>query len=177
MQTIIEAGKLHIPFTTGLLVGIRETIEERIESLIAIEKIFQQYHHIQEVIIQNFEQQAHTPMKHHPPPTKEEFLQTLALARVILSPSISVQIPPNLNSENILDGIKHGANDLGGISPITPDFINPQHPWPKEQELINLLEKKGFTLQLRLPVYHNYIKHLNKEVKTIIENYYAEFLK
>lgn len=173
LQTITEAGKLKIPFTTGILVGIGETIEDRIESLITIETINQQYNHIQEVIIQNFEPQPNTPMANHPPPTPEEFLQTVALARVILSPKISVQIPPNLNPNRIIDNIRAGANDLGGISPVTPDFINPQHPWPKEQKLRRLLEHHNMNLSLRLPVYKNHIKYLNKHLQELINQHYS----
>ena len=170
LETIKNAGKLKIPFTTGILVGIGENIEERIESLLSIAKINKQYSHIQEVIIQNFNPIPSTPMADRLPPSKKDVLDSVALARVILPKSVNIQVPPNLNSERILDALTHGANDLGGISPVTIDFINPTMDWPEEKKIKELLEKDKYILEERLPVYPRYEKYLSNRIRTIIED-------
>ena len=137
IRTLISAGYCKVPFTTGILIGIGETLEERIEALLLIEKINNRYGHIQEVIIQNFQAKPNILMSRHPEPKLKEMLQTIALARVILNPTISIQAPPNLEKKH-LEYVYAGINDWGGISPVTRDFINPQHPWPN----INSLETK-----------------------------------
>lgn len=171
LEVIKNAGKLKIPFTTGILIGIGEIWEERIESLKILSKISEKFNHIQEVIIQNFNPQKNTPMENNNPPTEEEILLSLSLARNILPPNVSLQIPPNLNRNRILQAIDHGANDLGGISPVTIDYINPNMPWYEEEKINKLLSSRELTLEERLPVYPSYEKYLNSRVREIIKEY------
>jgi len=151
------AGQLKIPFTTGLLIGIGETAEERVDSLLAIRAIHERYGHIQEVIIQNFRAKPTIPMRDHPEPTLEEMLRTTAVARLLLGPSMNVQAPPNLTQDygRLLDA---GINDWGGVSPLTRDFINPEAPWPHLEDLRRVTATRGFVLRQRLPVYPEYIR-------------------
>ena len=172
LEIIENAGKLKIPFTTGILVGIGETFEERIMSLNVLAKLSKKYKHIQEVIVQNFNPQQGTPMQNNPPPSEEEYLLSVSLARCILQPQVSVQIPPNLNKERIIESLKYGANDLGGISPISIDYINPNMKWHKEDDLRLDLEQQGYSLKERLPVYPPYEKYLSNRMRKIIEEYY-----
>ncbi len=158
LNTLIYAGKCKIPFTTGLLIGIGETMEEVIESLQAIRSIHEKYGHIQEVIIQNFSPKDNTPMRNYPPPNLEYFSKIVALARLMLPSDISIQVPPNLNAGNIPYLIKMGANDLGGISPVSPDYINPSDPWPKIEVLEKIVKNEGCILRERLPVYPIFIR-------------------
>lgn len=150
------AGRLRIPFTTGILVGIGETGEERVDSLLAIRALHERFGHIQEVIIQNFRVKPTIPMGDQPEPTLEEMLRTIAVARLILGPSMNVQAPPNLTQDygRLLDA---GINDWGGISPLTRDFINPEAPWPHMEALRAVTGARGFVLRQRLPVYPEYI--------------------
>ncbi|HEY6462794.1 MAG TPA: 7,8-didemethyl-8-hydroxy-5-deazariboflavin synthase CofG, partial [Polyangiaceae bacterium] len=127
---IETAGKLRIPFTTGILVGIGETRRERVESLLAIRRLHRAHGHVQEVIVQNFRAVPGVPMAHAPEPEEEEVTLAVALARVILDAEVSVQAPPNLNPAGAEMLLRSGINDFGGISPVTPDYINPRHPWP-----------------------------------------------
>jgi 7,8-didemethyl-8-hydroxy-5-deazariboflavin synthase CofG subunit len=172
LEVIRNAGKLKIPFTTGILIGIGETWEERVDSLIMIRDVGKKYGHIQEVIIQNFNPQPGTPMENYPPPSDEDFLLSVALARLILPSEISIQIPPNLNRNRIIDSIMSGANDLGGISPISIDYINPENVWDDESNLKSFLEEESFILKKRLPVYPQYEKYLNNRLREIIEDYH-----
>ncbi len=150
------AGRLKIPFTTGILVGIGETAEERVDSLLAIRALHERYGHIQEVILQNFRAKPGIPMCDHPEPTREDMLRTTAVARLILGPAMNLQAPPNLTQEygRLLEA---GINDWGGVSPLTRDFINPEAPWPHLEELRTVTEARGFVLRQRLPVYPEYI--------------------
>ena len=152
IRTLITAGYCKVPFTTGILIGIGETLEERIEALLLLEKINKRYGHIQEVIIQNFQKKPDIIMSMHREPTLKDMLQTIALARIILDPSISLQAPPNLEKQHI-EYLYAGINDWGGISPVTKDFINPQHPWPNINLLDTMVKKMGFRLIERLTVY------------------------
>ena len=152
IRTLITAGYCKVPFTTGILIGIGETLEERIEALLLIEKINNRYGHIQEVIIQNFQTKPNIPMSKYPEPKLKEMLQTIALARIILNSTISIQAPPNLE-KNHLEYVYAGINDWGGISPVTKDFINPQHPWPNINLLEAMMNEIGFRLMERLTVY------------------------
>jgi len=157
LRTIEEAGKLSIAFTTGILIGIGETMEERIDSLLAIRLLHEKYGHIQEVIIQNFRAKPEIPMAVHPEPTLEDMLRTIALARLILGPQMNVQAPPNLSYEDfprLLDG---GINDWGGISPVTKDFINPEAAWPQIARLQSETESRGFILRERLAIYPEFV--------------------
>jgi len=171
LDTLSFAGQLKVPFTTGILIGIGETWEERLDSLQAINEIHKKYKVIQEVIIQNFNPQINTPMFDYPSPTEEDVFLALSSARLILHPSISLQIPPNLNRKRIIEALNFGANDLGGISPVSIDYINPNMDWQGEEELQQLLETEGYELCERLPVYPQYEKHLNSRIKKIIEEY------
>jgi FO synthase len=159
LRTLERAGKGGVPFTTGLLIGIGETWEERIDTLLAIQEIHATYGHIQEVIVQNFRAKPNIPMAEHPEPQHEEMLRTLAAARLILDPSISLQAPPNLQKA-YADYLDAGLNDWGGVSPLTKDFINPERAWPQIATLREATESRGYTLQERLTIYPEYQKDL-----------------
>jgi FO synthase subunit 1 len=148
-----DAGRLRIPFTTGILVGIGETMEDREESLITISDLHRRFGHIQEVIVQNFCPKEGTPMARWPGVSTDEMCITLRLARDLLPPEVAVQIPPNLADAAAL--IPCGVDDLGGISPVTPDYINPGHPWPGIGELAKVTGEA--TLQERLCIYPRFI--------------------
>lgn len=158
LRVIREAGELRIPFTTGILIGIGETWEERVDSLIAIREIHRAYGHIQEVIIQNFMPEPGTPMESHPPVALSDLLKTIAVARLIMHGEVSVQAPPNLGPGAYRSYLLAGINDWGGVSPVTPDFINPKYPWPSIRELKEVTEELGFILRERLPIYPPFIK-------------------
>jgi 7,8-didemethyl-8-hydroxy-5-deazariboflavin synthase CofG subunit len=155
LDTLEITGKLKVPFTTGILIGIGETFEERVESLEAIKEIHERYGHIQEVIIQNFQQKPYIKMANHPEPSIEDMLRTIATARIILPSDISIQAPPNLH-ERHRDYINAGINDWGGISPITKDFINPEHAWPEISILNETTKSMGFELKERFTVYGDF---------------------
>jgi FO synthase len=158
LKTLEEAGKLRIPFTTGILIGIGETWEERIESLLAIRELHQRYGHIQEVIVQNFRAKPTVPMHAHPDATRDDMLKTIALARLILGGAMNIQAPPNLTPDGFELYLDAGINDWGGVSPVTPDFINPEAPWPALQRLRDKSAAAGFDLKARLPIYPEYIR-------------------
>jgi FO synthase subunit 1 len=153
MEAISAAGELSIPFTTGILVGIGETAEDRVRSIQAIKEIHEVHGHIQEVIVQPFDPKPDTPMARTPPPTAEALAGTVRMARSILPPEVAVQAPPNLADP--LPLVEAGACDLGGISPVTPDWINPDRRWPTLEDLQSRLA--GFDLLERLAVYPRYI--------------------
>ena len=157
LNTLRFAGEQGVPFTTGLLIGIGETWEERVEALEAINEMHLKYGHIQEVIVQNFRAKAGTAMEYAPEPDLEEMLRTLAIARLILDPSISLQAPPNLAGEH-LQYLDAGINDFGGISPVSLDYINPERAWPVLKQLQAQVDAKGFQLQERLTVYPDYLR-------------------
>jgi FO synthase len=155
LRVIEDAGRQKIPFTTGILIGIGETVEERVDSLVAIRDLHAKYGHIQEVIVQNFRAKSGTPMSHWPEPDREEMLRTVAVARLLM-PTMNIQAPPNLSDPHYADLLDGGINDWGGVSPLTPDFINPEKPWPHLEELRQRTEAKGFELRQRLPVYPDF---------------------
>ena len=157
LKMIKEAGELKIPFTTGILVGIGETWEERIKSLLVIREINREYGHIQEVIIQNFMPEPGTPMENHVPPSPMTFLKTIAIARLIFHGETSVQAPPNLSLSTYQTLLLAGINDWGGISPLTPDFVNIRYPWPRISEVKKVTEELGYILRERLAIYPKYI--------------------
>lgn len=157
LKTIEEAGKLRIPFTTGILIGIGENWQERIDSLFAIRELHRRYGHIQEVIIQNFRPKPEIPMRDHPEPSLEEMLKTIALARLILGGEMNIQAPPNLTPEGYELYLQAGINDWGGVSPLTPDYINPEAPWPALATLSQKTAEAGFVLKARLPIYPEFI--------------------
>jgi FO synthase len=152
MQTIEEAGKQGIPFTTGLLVGIGETPEDRVDTLLAIRELHRRYGHIQEVIVQNFRVKPAIPMASWTGPSRSEMLRTVAVARLVLR-DMNLQAPPNLSSPDYDALLSAGINDWGGVSPLTPDFINPEAPWPHLAELERRTEAAGQRLRHRLCVY------------------------
>ncbi len=159
LRMIEQAGKLRIPFTTGILIGIGETWEERIDSLFAIRDLHHRYGHIQEVIIQNFRAKPTIPMRDHAEPSHADMLKTLAVARLIFGGDMNIQAPPNLMPENYAAYLNAGINDWGGVSPLTPDFINPEAPWPALQILNDETARLGYELRARLPIYPEYIHH------------------
>lgn len=157
LRTMEEAGKRSIAFTTGILIGIGETIEERIDSLLAIRAISEKYGHIQEVIVQNFRAKSNIPMAQHPEPSLEEMLLTLAIARLVVGPQMNLQAPPNLSYEDFPRLLDAGINDWGGISPVTKDFINPEAAWPQISRLRAQTEARGFVLRERLALYPEFL--------------------
>jgi len=156
LRTIEEAGKQGVPFTTGLLIGIGESIEDRVDTLLAIRDLHLLYGHIQEVIVQNFRVKPDIPMYNWPEPTHGEMLRTVAVARLLM-PTVNIQAPPNLSAPSYDDLLDAGIDDWGGVSPLTPDFINPEKPWPHLKELQSRTEAKGFALKQRLPVYPEFL--------------------
>jgi FO synthase len=162
LRVIEDAGRRKIPFTTGILIGIGETPEERVDALIAIRDLHEKYGHIQEVIVQNFRAKPETPMAHWPEPDRGEMLRTLAVARLLM-PKMNIQAPPNLSDPHYADLLDGGINDWGGVSPLTPDFINPEKPWPHLDDLQLRTEAKGFELRQRLPVYPEFAKKFAKQ--------------
>lgn len=159
LRTIEEAGKLRVPFTTGLLIGIGETPEDRVDTLLAIRDLHERYCHIQEVIVQNFRSKPTIPMAHVPEPGRGEMLRTAAVARLLM-PNVNIQAPPNLNAPYYEELLDAGINDWGGVSPLTPDYINPEKPWPHLEELRLRTESKGYQLRQRLPVYPEFLPEL-----------------
>ena len=157
LRTLRVAGELKTPFTTGILIGIGETVEEQVESLLVIRDLHRRYGHIQEVIIQNFRAKPNTAMSNHPDPTTNNLLLTVAVARLILGSHFNIQVPPNLSARDYPIFLLAGINDWGGISPITIDYVNPEAPWPQISELRLRTEALGFILKPRLPVYPEYI--------------------
>jgi FO synthase len=154
LRTIEDAGRLAIPFTTGILVGIGETQRERAESLFAIRDLHRRYGHIQEVIVQNFRAKPGTAMHRAPEPGDEEFLACVAAARIVLGPTMSVQAPPNLSDpDQRLRLLDAGINDWGGVSPLTPDHVNPEKPWPTIRALAATTAERGSVLRERLTIY------------------------
>jgi FO synthase subunit 1 len=161
-----DAGKLRIPFTTGLLLGIGETMADREDSLLAIRDLHKRYGHIQEVILQNFCPKPGTPLEGSPLPGTGEICATIRLARDILQPEIAIQIPPNLTDASLL--ISCGVDDLGGVSPLTIDYVNPEHPWPALEELKTIAG--GAELVERLCIYPRYIERgwFHKDLQALI---------
>ena len=157
LRTIEEAGKQSVPFTTGILIGIGESSEDRVDALIAIRDLHQRYGHIQEVIIQNFRVKPEIPMASWPEPSRGEMLRTITVARLLM-PEVNIQAPPNLSNPDYEELLDAGINDWGGVSPLTPDFINPERPWPHLLDLEQRTRAKGFQLRQRLPVYPEFME-------------------
>ena len=156
LETLEAAGRAGVPFTTGILIGIGETYDERIDALLAIRAAHERHGHVMEVIVQNFRAKPGTPMAAHPEPTPDDMALTVALARLILPAEIAVQAPPNLTPDEYGRYLDAGLSDWGGVSPVTPDHVNPERPWPKIDELREVTAGRGFTLLERLAVYPRY---------------------
>lgn len=171
IETIENAGKLKIPFTTGLLIGIGETIKERAESLLEIRRLHDKYGHIQEIIVQNFKPKPGIPMQDFKEPSLLEMVKMVAVTK-LLFPDVSVQVPPNLNRDTAQIFLMAGADDWGGVSPVSRDYVNPEAPWPELDELKNITEEMGFQLEERLPVYPEFISEefLSPRILEKIEN-------
>ena len=157
LATLEHAGELRIPFTTGILVGIGESRDDRIEALKAIADSHRRHGHVQEVIVQNFLPKAGTAMFKAPPCPNDEFLDAVALARLILPDDVHVQAPPNL-SDDFGSLLRAGIDDWGGVSPITADHVNPERPWPALERLREVTEAEGFALAPRLTIYPHYVQ-------------------
>jgi FO synthase len=156
LRTIDLAGKHGIPFTTGILIGIGETPSERVDALLAIRDLHERWGHIQEVIVQNFRAKPRIPMKDAPEPSLDDLLRTIAVTRLLLGPDVNIQAPPNLTPGVYPRLLAAGLNDWGGISPLTPDHINPEKPWPGLRALREATECLGFDFRERLAIYPEY---------------------
>jgi FO synthase len=172
LRTIEEAGKQKVPFTTGLLIGIGESTEDRVDTLLAIRDLHRRYGHIQEVIVQNFRAKPEIPMAEHSEPSHGEMLRAVAVARLLM-PNVNIQAPPNLSEPYYDDLLDSGINDWGGVSPLTPDYINPEKPWPHVEQLRRRTEAKGFELRQRLPVYPEFLPALMAKPGLLAEKLHA----
>jgi FO synthase len=162
LASIRAAGEARVPLTTGILIGIGETREERIDSLLAIRDLHDEYGHIQEIIVQNFVPKPGTKMRSASPPGFDEMLWTLAMARLIFGPRMNIQAPPNLNPDRLPELIGAGINDWGGVSPVTPDHVNPESPWPKTGNLAAQTRASGKILTQRLTIYPEYAQNTER---------------
>jgi len=160
LATICAAGEAAVPFTSGILIGIGETRRERIESLLALRDLHDRYGHLQEIIIQNFRAKPGTRMAEAPEPDLGDHLWTIAVARLIFGPEMNIQAPPNLNPGGLAEMIDAGINDWGGVSPVTPDHVNPEAPWPALDRLARETAANGKLLVERLAVYPSYTRNL-----------------
>ena len=164
LNILKNAGELKIPMTTGILVGIGETLEECIQSIYDIKKIHQKYGNIQEIILQNFHPKPKTSMFEHSTPEESYFKMVVALCRIIM-PDANIQIPPNLSPDNYNEFLSVGINDWGGISPITSDYVNPEFSWPNIQNVEKKCGNLGFSLIARFPVYPEFVPLINNDLK------------
>ena len=164
LETIRLAGELAIPFTSGILIGIGETREERIDALLALRALGEEHGHVQEVIVQNFRAKPGTRMASHPEPSLDEHLWTIAVARILLGPHWHVQAPPNLAYDDFPRLLDAGIDDWGGVSPVTIDHVNPEAPWPQLERLEEATRSRGLELAPRLPVYPEYVHDLERWV-------------
>ena len=158
LETIAAAGEAAVPFTSGILIGIGETRRERIESLLALRDLHERYGHLQEIIIQNFRAKPGTRMAQAPEPDLDDHLWTIAVARLIFGPAMNIQAPPNLNPDGLAQMIAAGINDWGGVSPVTPDHVNPEAPWPALDLLAERTAAAGKLLVERLAIYPAYAR-------------------
>jgi len=157
LETIAAAGEARVPFTTGILIGIGEMREERLEALLAIRELGERHGHVQEVIVQNFRAKPGTRMASHPEPTLDDHLWTIAAARILLGPDWRIQAPPNLAYDDFPRLLDAGIDDWGGVSPVTIDHVNPEAPWPEVERLREATESRGLELAQRLAVYPRYL--------------------
>ncbi|MGH3033799.1 MAG: 7,8-didemethyl-8-hydroxy-5-deazariboflavin synthase CofG, partial [Gaiellaceae bacterium] len=171
LETIRLAGELAIPFTSGILIGIGETREERVEALQAIAALHERYGHVQEVIVQNFRAKPGTKMASHPEPSLDDLLWTAQAAREVLPADVHVQVPPNLSYADFPRLLEAGIDDWGGISPVTIDHVNPEAPWPEIERLRAATEEHGHELAARLPIYPEYVQELERWVDPAVAPY------
>jgi len=157
LATLEDAGRAAVPFTTGILIGIGETRRERIEALLAIRDVHARHGHIQEIIVQNFRAKPGTKMARAPEPPLADLQWTIAAARLIMPEDVAIQAPPNLSDERFPELLDAGIDDWGGVSPVTPDHVNPEAPWPELAALQSATEARGLRLAARLPVYPGYV--------------------
>ncbi len=169
LEVLENSGKLGIPMTTGILVGIGETIEEIIDSIFAIKQLHQKYGNIQEMILQNFQPKPDTIMKDSPPADESYFKIIVALSRIIM-PKMNIQIPPNLSPKSYQSFLTIGINDWGGISPLTPDFVNPEFSWPEINKVEEDSKNAGFELKCRFPIYPEFFSFISKELRNKMAN-------
>jgi 7,8-didemethyl-8-hydroxy-5-deazariboflavin synthase CofG subunit len=172
LHTLETAGELGVPFTTGILIGIGETLDERVDALLAIRDIHLRYGNIQEVIVQNFRAKPNTRFARWPEPEPLDLVRTAAVARLIFGNDVNLQIPPNLTPDQYGYLLRSGINDWGGISPVTLDHINPEKAWPEVRKLREVTGQAGFELRERLSVYPG---HLQKN-RTLLAERYGERL-
>ncbi|WP_125133061.1 7,8-didemethyl-8-hydroxy-5-deazariboflavin synthase CofG [Microbacterium sp. 10M-3C3] len=159
LQVIADAGRRRIPFTTGILVGIGETVRDRAESLVAMRDLHEAYGHVQEVIVQNFRAKPKTAMQGAPDADLRAYVQTVAVARLVFGPRMRIQVPPNLSDAGEFGLlVRAGADDWGGVSPLTADHVNPERPWPQIDELARLTADLGFTLRERLTAHPEFVR-------------------
>jgi len=164
LEVLENSGKLGIPMTTGILIGIGETAEEIIDSIFAIKQLHQKYGNIQEVILQNFQPKPDTMMKNTPSADENYFKIIVALSRIIM-PEMNIQIPPNLSPKSYQSFLSVGINDWGGISPLTPDFVNPEFSWPEISKVDENSKNAGFELKCRFPIYPEFFSFISKELR------------
>ena len=172
LEILENSGKLRIPMTTGILIGIGETIEEIIDSLFTIKQLNQKYGNIQEIILQNFQPKPDTFMKNEPSADEQYFKTIVAISRIIM-PKMNIQIPPNLSPKSYQSFLTVGINDWGGISPLTPDFVNPEFSWPEINRVDEISKNAGFNLKCRFPIYPEFFSFISKELRdkiTVIED-------
>lgn len=164
LHVLQDAGELGIPMTTGLLIGIGETPIEVIESIFAIKNLNERFSNIQEIILQNFQPKLDTKMKNFPSAQENYFKIVVALTRIIM-PKMNIQIPPNLSPNSYQSFLTIGINDWGGISPLTPDYVNPEFQWPEINNIEQHTNNAGFNLECRFPVYPEFFSFLNTQLK------------
>ena len=173
IEVIKNAGRMKIPITTGLLIGIGETREDIINDLFLLKSINKEFENIQEIILQNFQPKKNTKMQDSPSPSNDYFLKIVSIARLIM-PNMNIQIPPNLSPKIFSFFIDAGINDWGGISPVTIDHVNPEFPWPRIKELKYITESKRQRLRARLPVYPEFIdkdEFISPHLRNYVENF------
>jgi FO synthase len=171
LETIRLAGELRVPFTSGILIGIGETREERIDALLALKALGEEHGHVQEVIVQNFRAKPGTRMAGHPEPSLDDHLWTIAVARILLGPSWHVQAPPNLAFDDFPRLLDAGIDDWGGVSPVTIDHVNPEAPWPEIERLAEATRSRGLELAPRLPLYPEHVADLDRWVDPAVAPY------
>ncbi|MFB5627573.1 MAG: 7,8-didemethyl-8-hydroxy-5-deazariboflavin synthase subunit CofG [Nitrosarchaeum sp.] len=169
LEVLKNTGRLGIPMTTGILVGIGETPIEIIDSILAIRKLHEEYSNIQEVIVQNFQPKQDTIMKDVPAVDENYFKIVVALTRIIM-PKMNIQIPPNLSPSSYHSFLSVGINDWGGISPLTPDYVNPEFSWPEIKKIEKDSENAGFKLKCRFPIYPEFFSFVSKELRDKMKN-------